>query len=380
MAEERDDSQEKTEEATPKRQQEARDKGQVARSKEFNTMSVLVGSILIMMIFGQTMINDLLAIMHDGFVIERATLFNNESMISAGYEGLENMLLSIVPILLGLTILAIASPLIIGGWIFSPKSMTLNFGKMNPISGFKRIFGANSLMELLKAMAKFLIVCLIMISLLWNKSDILMHIGNSSLKPALANAGHEILWAFLILSSATFIVALVDVPFQIWEHKRKLKMTKQELKDEMKDTEGRPEVKSQLRAMQQELANQRMMEEVPKADVIITNPTHFAVALLYDQENMRAPKVVAKGADLVAQRIRLIGGKHDVTIFSAPFLARALFHTTKNNQEVPEGLYIAVAQVLAYVYQLKTSKKDWNTDKPVAPKDLPIPQEYQFDN
>ena len=378
MAEDRDDSQEKTEEATPKRQQDAKEKGQVGRSREFNTMGILLGSVLIMMIFGQAMINDLLAIMHSGFVIDRNLLFSNEAMISAGYQGLYDMMLSIMPMLVGLTVIAISAPLIIGGWVFSLQSMKISLDKMNPINGFKRIFGPTGLMELFKAIAKFFIVIALMITVIWFQADEILHIGNNDLQTSLSHAANELVWAFLILSLSTFIIAMVDVPFQIWDHKRKLKMTKQEVKDELKDTEGKPEVKSQIRSMQQELANQRMMEAVPDADVIITNPTHFAVALSYDQTKMNAPRVVAKGADLVAQRIRLLGEQNDVAIFSAPLLARAIFHTTKINQQVPEGLYVAVAQVLAYVYQLKASKRDRNISTPTPPENLTIPDEYQF--
>lgn len=380
MSEDRDDSQEKTEEATPKRQQETREKGQVSRSRELNTMSVLMGGILIIMASGPYMIESLLGVMKHNFIIERANVFNEYAIYEFINKGIEDMLLSIAALLFGLTILALASPMLVGGWIFSPQAMKFKFSKLNPISGMKRIFGVNGLMELLKAMAKFFVVTSLLVVLLWYKADDFLQIGKGALGPALAEAGNEILMAFLILSTATFFIAMVDVPFQLWQHKRQLKMTKQEVKDEMKETEGRPEVKSQLRAMQQELANRRMMEEVPKADVIITNPTHFAVALLYDQDKMRAPKVVAKGADLVAQRIRQVGVQHDVLIFSAPMLARALFHTTKIDQEVPDGLYIAVAQVLAYVYQLRTSKKQWGMATPDQPKDLPIPEEFQFEN
>ncbi len=379
MADDRDDSQEKTEEATPKRQQESKDKGQVSRSRELNTMSVLMGGILIIMASGPYMIQSLLSLMSNNFRIERADLFNEYAIYEFGYKGMLDMMLSISPLLIGLSLLAIISPLLVGGWIFSPEAMKFKLSKLNPLSGLKRILGVNGLMELLKAMAKFFVVTTLLVVFLWHKADDFLKLGTGALGPALTDAGSEILWAVLFLSSATFLIAMVDVPFQLWQHKRQLKMTKQEVKDEMKETEGRPEVKSQIRAMQQELANRRMMEEVPKADVIITNPTHFAVALLYDQEKMRAPKVIAKGADLVAQRIRQVAEHNNVTIFSAPMLARALFHSTKIEREVPEGLYIAVAQVLAYVYQLRTSKKQWGMAEPNPPDDLSIPEEYQFE-
>ena len=375
MAEEQAQAQEKTEDATPKRQQDAREKGQVARSREFNTMCLMMGSVLIMMVFGQRMITDLMAIMRASFVIPRQEIFSEQSMVIAFYESIGNLLMASMPVLVGLTLFAIIAPLMIGGWVFSTKSMTPNLDKLNPINGFKRIFGPVGLMELFKAIAKFFIVILLMVVLLWIQSQDLLHLGNNTLKPALHDTGQLLLIAFFVLSLSTVVVALVDVPFQVWDHKRKLKMTKQEVKDEMKETDGRPEVKSQIRSMQQELARQRMMEEVPKADVIITNPTHFAVALVYKQDKMSAPMVVAKGQDLVAQRIRTIAEQHDVTIFSAPPLARAIYHSTDINHPVPHGLYVAVAQVLAYVYQLKAKPRQ----APPKPDDLPIPSEFHYE-
>jgi len=379
MAEERDDSQERSEEATPKRQEEAREKGQVSRSRELGTMAVLMGSATILFMFGHSMIQSLLFIMRDNFVIDRSSLFTDQTMYIELTHATGNMLTGLAPFLVGVAIIAILAPLSVGGWIFSAEAVKFKWNKLDPIAGTKRIFSIKSLMELIKALAKFCVVIGILILLLWYRTDDLLRMGRGELGPALVNAASFILWSFILLSSTTILIALVDVPFQLWEHKRQLKMTKQEIRDELKDTEGKPEVKSQIRALQKELATRRMMEDVPKADVIVTNPAHYAVALVYDRDNMGAPRVVAKGKDLIAQRIRNIGNQHRVVIFSAPLLARALFHTTRIGHEIPEGLYIAVAQVLAYVYQLRASRSHRGMDTPQPPRDLPVPDDMRYD-
>lgn len=379
MAEERDDSQDRSEEATPKRQEEAREKGQVSRSRELSTMAVLMGSATILFMFGHSMIQSLIFIMRDNFVIDRSSLFTDQTMYIELTHATGSMLTGLAPFLTGVAIIAIIAPLSVGGWIFSAEAVKFKWNKLDPIAGTKRIFSIKSFVELMKALAKFCVVIGILMLLLWYRTDDLLRMGRGELGPALVNAASFILWSFILLSSATILIALFDVPFQLWEHKRQLKMTKQEVRDEFKDTEGKPEVKSQIRALQKELATRRMMEDVPKADVIVTNPAHYAVALVYDRDHMGAPRVVAKGKDLIAQRIRNIGHQHRVVIFSAPLLARALFHTTKIGHEIPEGLYIAVAQVLAYVYQLRASRNHQGMDTPQPPRDLPIPDDMRYD-
>lgn len=378
MAEERNDAQERTEEATPKRQEDARQKGQISRSRELSTMAVLMGSGTILFVFGHSMIQNLLGIMREGFVIERDSLFSTETLLIELTHATDSMMSGLTPFLVGVALIAILAPLAVGGWLFSPEALKPKLSKIDPVAGAKRIFGLKSLMELLKALAKFLVVTGILVVLLWYRMDDLLHMGRGELNPSLVDAAYFLVAAFLIISSSTVLISLVDVPFQLWEHKRQLKMTKQEVRDEMKDTEGKPEVKSQIKAMQRELANRRMMDEVPKADVIVTNPTHYAVALAYDRDGMGAPKVIARGKDILAARIRSVGKQHNVVLFSAPMLARALYHTTKLGQEIPEGLYIAVAQVLAYVYQLKASRKQRGVDTPRPPQDLPIPAEMRY--
>jgi flagellar biosynthetic protein FlhB len=197
-----------------------------------------------------------------------------------------------------------------------------------------------------------------------------------SVEGGLAAAARIILWSFLVISLGTILIAAIDVPFQLWQHSRQLRMTRQEVRDEMKESEGKPEVKQQIRRLQRELAQRRMMQEVPKADVIVTNPTHFAVALRYDAGKMRAPRVVAKGADLIARHIREVGAEHRVPVFEAAPLARALFYSTELDQEIPEGLYLAVAQVLAYVLQLRDPRAG---AAPTPPGDLPIPPDLRRD-
>lgn len=377
MADDNDQSQEKTEQATPKRLDESREKGQISRSKELSTMAALVIGSSSLYVLGDNIVKSLLDIMHDGFSINRHDLFNTEyitiALMKAGVASVQGL----TPLMIILFLVALFAPMAVGGWGFSAQALTFKWDKLDPIKGMKRVIGVRGLMELAKALAKFVLIGGLAVFLLWTQIDRLLVIGHNGLFPGLVDAGDAIVRAFLILSTATILIAAVDIPFQKWEHSRQLKMTKQEVKDEMKETEGRPEVKSRIREMQQQLANQRMLEEVPKADVIITNPTHFSVALRYEQEKMAAPRVVAKGVDFMAQRIKLVAEQHKVTIFSAPLLARALYFNSKLGDEVPTGLYLAAAQILAYVYQLKSSRKAPYATEPVKPKEITIPDEFK---
>ncbi|MEE8320243.1 MAG: flagellar biosynthesis protein FlhB [Gammaproteobacteria bacterium] len=380
MPEGQNDSQEKTEQATPKKLDEAREKGQVTRSRELNSMAVLMGGAAILLLSGQSLINGLQVVMHDCFVISRNDVFDVSALSRSLANAGQDVLSTFTPFLLLITLIALLAPMLVGGWAFSPQAMSFKWDKLDPIKGLKRVFGVKGLMELAKALAKFVLILGLAVILLWWKLDDLLGVGRSSLMPALGEGANHILISFLIISAATILIAAVDVPFQIWEHNRQLKMTKQEIKDELKETEGRPEVKSKLRALQQELAFQRMMEEVPKADVIVTNPAHYAVALRYDQATMRAPRVVAKGVDLVAERIKQLGKQHKIIVFPAPMLARSLYYNTRIDQEIPTGLYIAVAQIMAYVFQLLESHRIQDAPIPSPPKDLPIPDELKRDS
>ena len=255
------------------------------------------------------------------------------------------------------------------------KALALKPERLNPAKGLARVFSLNGLAELAKALAKFTVLALTAGLLLWRDMGSILSLGGQGLAPALSGAASLLLNSFLVLCGALVSIAALDVPYQYWRHHQQLRMNRQDLREELKETEGKPEVKSRQRALQREVARRRMMQEVPRADVVVTNPTHFAVALRYRPETMAAPRVVAKGADLVAQRIRGLAAEHGVPLLSAPPLARALYHGTRLGQEIPAGLYQAVAQVLAYVYALRRQRREGGAD-PVPPTDLPVPDEH----
>jgi len=374
-----DTSQERTEEATPKRVDEAREKGQISRSKELSTMFILMSSAVVFLFLGEQLSTSLQSLMKTNFIIERNHIYDDLYLFNAIVDSGKDVLIDFSPFLGLLFLIAFFAPMMVGGWLFSPQALSFKWDKLNPISGIKRLFSMNSLMELLKALAKFVLIVGMAVFLLWHFVYELLSVGMNGLEIGLIDASSLIITSFFFVCLATVLIASVDVPFQIWNHSKQLKMTKQQLKDEMKDTEGKPEVKSQIRALQQEMANRRMMEAIPDADVIITNPTHYAVALSYKPDEMGAPKLVAKGTDLVAERIRNLATEHGVMIFPAPMLARALYFNTKINQDIPAGLYLAVAQVLAYIFQLRETVNINNKAKPKPPTDLPIPEEYQHD-
>ena len=374
MADE-DNSQEKTEQPTPKRLKEARDKGQIARSRELNTMAMMLVSAGALLLLGPNLVGQLGELMSDGLRIERAQAFDLAALMEVPAEMVGRALELLMPLFLFLVVVAILAPLALGGWAFSPQSIAPKLERISPLKGIKRVFSSRGLMEMIKALAKFALVASVAVGLLWNLADDFLGLGQEPLRQGMAHMGSLLGWSFLLLSATTILIAAIDVPFQLWYHHKQLRMTRQEIKDEMKETEGRPEVKGKIRNLQREIAQRRMMAEVPKADVVITNPTHFAVALRYDQDRMRAPRVVAKGRDLIAQQIRTIALDSGVYILSAPPLARALYHTTEIDQEVPSELYLAVAQVLAYVYQLRIVRREGGK-APDQPTDLPVPDQY----
>jgi flagellar biosynthetic protein FlhB len=277
------------------------------------------------------------------------------------------------------TLAAIFSSVILGGISFSSESLVPKLEKLSPLKGFKRMFSARGLSELLKAMAKFLLIGGITILLLYNTLGKYLALHGMDMEQAISHLNGLIGWSVVLLASSLIVIAAIDVPFQLWDHKRQLKMTRQELRDEMKETEGKPEVKGRIRQLQREMAQRRMMEQVPKADVIVTNPTHYAVALQYDPNRMHAPKLVAKGADLIAQNIRKVGAAHKVPLVESPMLARAIYFHTEIDAYIPAGLYLAVAKLLAYVFQLQAYRLEGG-ERPVVPDDLTVPEEFRHDD
>jgi len=367
--------QERTEEATPKKRSDAREKGNIPRSRELTTTMILLAAGLAFYLSSDRFFSHLTDLMRQGFSLSRAQIFDPmhtyNATVAAGLAGLN----ALTPFLVMVTFIAIVGPLAISGWSFNPTASAFKWNRMDPIAGIKKVFGARGLIEMFKALAKFALILGVALTMLYHQFDDVGHLGLRGARPALAEAGQIVLQIFMISSLATLVIAIIDVPYQLWEHTRKLRMTLQEVKDETKQQEGSPEVRGRIRNLQQELANRRMMEEVPKADVVVTNPSHYAVALRFDPDTMAAPRVVAKGADQVAFRIREVAAISGVTILSAPPLARSIYHTTKLNRDIPAGLYVAVAQLLAYVFQLKRA------DRPsagVSFDDLPIPAELQF--
>lgn len=374
-----DTGQERTEEATPKRREEARKKGDIPRSRDLTTMLMLLAAASSLIGMGQYMLSALSNTMTGFF--QRAGQVNIKSYELPGIfmKGINDMLWQMLPFVLVMVAVAVIAPLLLSGWNFSFDAVKFKVEKLNPGSGFKRMFGPNGLMEMVKALLKFVVIAVVAIALIWLQMGEIMTISKAEIQPALAHAGEMILWTFLIVSAATLLIAAVDVPHQLMQHSKKLKMTRDQIKQESKDTDGSPELKSKIRQRQNEMARMRMMQEVPEADVIVTNPTHYSVALKYDSEQGGAPRVVAKGVDAVAFRIREIGQENHVPVLETPPLARALYYSTELNQEIPAGLYKAVAQILAYVFQLKAAKQPNGRDAalPVMPEDLPIPDELK---
>jgi flagellar biosynthetic protein FlhB len=367
---------ERTEQPTPKRLREAKEKGQVPRSRELNGTIVLMVSAVGLMMLGSMLVEDLAQIMHDALSIERDRIMDPATLVQQFSAVIGKALWLLSPFMALLVLAAMTGPISMGGFSFSTKAIAFKAEKLNPIKGLGRIFSAKGLMELLKTIAKFMLVAVVSALLLWSLKGELLSLANESLGQALRHAGTLFVWAFLALSSVLILVAAIDVPFQLYQHTKQLKMTLKEIKDESKETEGRPEVKGKIRALQREMSQRRMMEELPSADVVITNPTHYAVALRYDREGNGAPRVIAKGADLIAMRIREIATSHGIAIVSAPPLARALYATTELEQEIPAELYVAVAHILAYVYQLDAARAQ-GAEEPVSPTDLPVPDEYK---
>jgi flagellar biosynthetic protein FlhB len=369
-----DSAQERTEQATPKRLREAREKGQIARSRDLNSLVLLLAASGGLLAFGETLLAGMVRQMYSGFILSREVLFDSTWLQHYLGQAMLDVMLAFSPVLGVLFVAALLAPMALGGWSFSPKAVIPNWGKLNPAKGLGRMFSRRAPVEGLKAFAKFAVVAIASIILLSQWAGDIFMLGNEPLRQGLAHTAHIVGWAFIAVSSVLVLIAAVDVPFQLWEHASKLKMTKQEVKDEQKQTDGSPEIKGRIRAVQRQLAQQRMMQDIPDADVVVTNPTHYAVALRYDQDGDGAPKVVARGADLIAGQIRKVARANNVAIVEAPPLARALYFNTDIGQEIPAGLYVAVAQLLAYIYQLKTMQAA-GQDVPPPPVDLPVPDE-----
>ena len=369
-------SSERTEEPTARRLEKAREEGQIARSVELNTAVLLVTATLFFTFSGQWMFDKLGQLFVYQLQFDRKVMDKAELLPAIFAQSVFDGYVIIFPIMITLAVLAVLSTGLTGGFIFSAKLLMPNFGKLNPMSGLARIFGIKALIELGKSILKFSIVTVILFLTVMHNMEALLNLNRMDLNVAVKQAGSMIIDACFWMSMGLVFIALLDVPLQIYQVNKKLKMTKQEVKDEMKDSEGRPEIKAQIRRRQREMANNKMMSKVKDADVVITNPQHFAVALQYDPTSDGAPILIAKGADELARKIREIAKEEGVEIFEAPELARALYFTTKLETIIPEELYHAVAQVIAYVFSLNDAYS--KSSRFVKPKPK-IPENMRFD-
>ena len=376
MAEEQT-GQERTEQPTERRLQEARKKGQVPRSKELNTMLSLLLAAISLLVFGGYISQNLMQISVEGFSIPRELAFDTAQLPFQFMYMASQVLLALSPFMAIMLVSVFAGPLLMGGWSFSLESISFKLEKLDPIKGLARIFSLKSLVELAKALAKFVLLLGAAILVFFSIDQQLLSLSSMTPKAAGLEAATILVQVLLILSATMILIVALDVPFELWNHSKQLRMTKQEIKDEMKETDGNPQVKQRIRTLQRQLAEGRMMEDVKTADVVITNPTHYAVALQYLDRPGSAPKVVAKGKDLTALRIRSIAADCDIPIFEAPPLARALYRSTEIGYEIPHVLYMAVARVLAYVFQLKSATP---TDYVPKPTDFDIPVEALGEN
>ncbi|WP_101927602.1 MULTISPECIES: flagellar biosynthesis protein FlhB [Luteimonas] len=353
---ENEDGQEKTEQPSEKRLRDAREKGDVPRSRELSTVAVFGAGVAALLATGGGLSARALDWMRDALTPDLGMLESPEMLF--GYAG--TLLLGLMWILAPLLLVTLAAcfiaPAVMGGFVFSGKGLVPDLKKIDPLAGMKRIYGPEGLAELIKSLLRVVLVGGAATLFLWPGLHKLRTMLQQPLEDATRDGLRFALWMLMATSAALLLLALMDAPYQKWNWRRKLMMTRQELREEMKESEGRPEVKGRIRQMQQQMSQRRMMEDVPTADVIVVNPTHYAVALKYTGDAMRAPTVVAKGVDEMALRIRAVGEKHRVTLVSAPPLARVLYRDAQVGQEIPVKLYAAVAQILSYVYQLRSWK------------------------
>ena len=371
MAEESD--LEKTEPASSRRLEQAREKGQVPRSREIGAFLILFVAAGSFWMMGGWMMHRTSSIIRQGLTFDALALRDPYSMVSRFADGGLNAMFSFLPLMAALVLAALAAPFFLGSWNFSTKALVPDLERLNPTKGVSRLISWSGLAELVKSIAKALLVGGVAVAVLWAERGTIVALFGQVIDAGLVNAGRLINYSFFVMVLSMLLIVLLDVPFQLWQFHKKMKMTKEEVRQENKEMEGSPEVKGRIRSLQREAARRRMMSAVPSADVIVTNPTHLAVALAY-KSGMGAPKVLAKGAGEIARKIREIGAANAIPLLEAPPLARALYRHVDLDQEIPASLYAAVAEVLAYVYQL-ASWRSTGGSYPIPPNDIPVPAE-----
>ena len=362
----------KSEQPTDSKLKKAKEKGQIPRSRELTSLMILLVGIMLFWIMGTNFVSKLKTIIQQAMLVAHRTdddkqiIFNLINLLTAGFW-------AILPIFVGLVIVAIIAPLSVGGLLFSLQSIKPNLGKLNPISGFKRLFSLRIFSELFKSILKVVLIAFAAALFLIHQFPNMLALPSMYLNNALSQVMQLLIYASLLIVLALIPMVGFDIFYQIWSNLKKLKMSKQEVKDEFKEQEGNPQIKGRIRQMQQAIARRRMMKDVPKANVIVTNPTHYAIALQYDEKTMSAPKILAKGTDSIASKIKQIAQEHQIPQLEAPPLARALYRHGEIGKSIPAELYAAVAQILAWVYQLKRWHR-YGGEKPLKPTNLSIPE------
>jgi flagellar biosynthetic protein FlhB len=371
------DSSEKTEDPTGKKLDDARKKGQLARSRELSTTLVLVVSAFMFLMVGGWIAESVFKLTQRMFVLSRDETYDTTHMFAAWGEAFSSIAAPVLVYMVVAMIAGIYGSIALGGFNFTWEGAKFKGNKMNPLSGFKRMFGTNGLVELIKSIAKVVVIIGMAITALLFFQDEALHLDMEVYPSNLFHAMDMLKWAFLMLVCGMIPIVAIDVPYQMYKHNEEMKMSKQEVKDEHKNAEGDPMVKGRIRRLQYQAATKRMMQDVPKADVVVTNPTHYSVAIKYDESGHRAPVVVAKGADELAMHIRKIATANDVPLIPSPVLTRAIYYSTEVDEEIPNGLFMAVAQVLAHVYQLKAHREGKGKRPSPLKRDLPIPPDLR---
>lgn len=365
---------EKTEQASLQRLEKAREDGDVPRSRELATFTGLLAAGSAIWFSGDRLIRQLETSLSSGMSFDRAQAYDFSLLYAYIERDLRDLLLAFAPVAGILLLVTLLSPALIGGWLFSTKALTPNFSRINPITGLGNLFSSHSVIELVKAIAKATLVAVVAWLVVMQQKEAVMGLSLESLHAGITHMA-SLLWiAYITMTAALGLIVMMDVPYQLWHYGNKLKMTREEVRQENKESDGDPQIKAKIRAQQREMARRRMMSAVPNADVVVTNPTHYAVALKYADGVMGAPIVVAKGADEVAAKIRELALEHAIPILAAPPLARALYQHAELEHEIPEALYTAVAEVLAYVFQLRIYRRQGGA-APITPAEIEVPAE-----
>ncbi|MYM68532.1 flagellar type III secretion system protein FlhB [Pseudoduganella sp. FT55W] len=368
-----DSDAEKTEPASAKRLEQAREEGDVPRSREVATFTVLMAAGACLWVSGDSLVRQMQGALVSGLSLTQEQIFDSDVLFHRIAVDVVQVLIACLPLGIAVMIVALASPMLVGGWLFSGKAFMPNFNKLNPINGIGNMFSTNALVELVKAILKTIVVGFVTWLVVLKYKDAVIGLSVEPLKLGIGHTLNMLSSSFMFIVGALGLIAAIDGPYQMWHYANKLKMTRQELIQESKESDGNPQIKGKIRQLQREMAKRRMMADVPTADVVVTNPTHYAVALKYNDGMRGAPKVVAKGTDEVAAKIREIAKEHKVAMLEAPALARALHKHTEIGDEIPEQLYAAVAEVLAYVFQLRLFSKG-KGKYPDKPSKLDVPR------